>query len=90
MSKHITRNDQFNHNVFAMRVVEEHTRRFLQKIPILWHKHIFVCIDACFAIHAIHPKSLIDWSNSKRCIKMIGLKLILTSNHYTELINRSI
>ena len=69
MSKLIARNNQFYQNVFEMTVVEENKRHFLKKNPILWHKHIFVCIDAGFEIRAFHPKSLIDWSNSKRCIK---------------------
>ena len=41
-----------------MKVVEENFRQLLRKVLCLWHKQIFVYIDADFAINLIRPKFL--------------------------------
>ena len=45
-----------------MKVVEKKLRQFLQKVRILWRKHIILYIDEEFAINGIQPKcqSFID------------------------------
>ena len=41
-----------------MKVVQVNKCQFLQKVPSLWHKQIFVYIDEEFAINGIQPKFL--------------------------------
>ena len=44
--------------MFAIKVVEENFRQFLQKVLCLWRKQIFVHIDEDLAVHLIRPKFL--------------------------------
>ena len=64
-----------------MKVVEKNKRQFLQKVPSLWRKQIFVHKDEDFAKHWIQPKFQSRLLTDKFRIvvtKRVHLKIIFT------------